>query len=372
MKRLVAPALLATALFAGAGWYAVPRGYEAQTLLAIEDDPARIADHALDGQFDAEVATREIEAALAADDADLANSFVELAKSRAIAIEPSLAAKVDAAVTKANSMQAAMESFALGVVSGEPKDMAGLAGTALSDLFVIGDIRDAAREGARLAAGEPADELVLGLAGVGLAITAATYASAGVAAPARAGISLAKAARKSGRLGGALADHIGDTLRRSVDWNRLKTALAGASITEPAVAIRGAREAVKLERAGSLVHLARDVGRVQSKAGAKAALDALKIAETPREMSRLARLAEAAGNKTRAILKIAGRGAIALTMAAIDLGVWLAAALFTVFGFISSLKAATERMTLRVIHRRKARRLAVAQRKFSAMLARNQ
>ena len=32
-------------------------------------------------------------------------------------------------------------------MTGEPNDMAGLAGTTLGDLFVFGDIRDAAREG---------------------------------------------------------------------------------------------------------------------------------------------------------------------------------------------------------------------------------
>ena len=83
--------------------------------------------------------------------------------------------------------------------------MSGLAGTAVGDLFVFGDIRDALREGARLATGREADELILGLACVGLAVTAGTYATVGAAAPVRAGITVVKAARKTGRIGGALA-----------------------------------------------------------------------------------------------------------------------------------------------------------------------
>ena len=67
--------------------------------------------------------------------------------------------------------------------------------------------------------------------------------------------------------------------------------------------MRAAREAVKVEKAGGLVRLVRDVGRVQGKAGTQAALDGLKLAEGPREMSRIARLAEKKGSKTRAILK---------------------------------------------------------------------
>ena len=59
---------------------------------------------------------------------------------------------------------APLATFGRGLLTGEPDDLVGLAGTALGDLFVFGDIRDAVREGSRLAKGEHADELVLGLA----------------------------------------------------------------------------------------------------------------------------------------------------------------------------------------------------------------
>jgi hypothetical protein len=353
--RLAPVLLVAVFLAAGAG-YMVPRGLEAQHLLSIEDDPAAIAERALDEKFNADVAQREIEAALAAKDADLAQSFVDLANDRRVALDPALTEKVTVAVAEENSARHAAQSFAMGFVTGEPNNVSSLAGTALGDLFVFGDIRDAVREGSRLASGEQADELVLGLAAVGLAITAGTYASAGVAAPARVGLSLAKAARKTGKLSGELATYVARSLRGVVDWGGLKKAVAGASVAEPAVAIRAAREAVKVEKAGSLVHLARDVGRVQAKAGTQAALDGLKIAETPREMARVAKLAEKQGSKTRAILKTVGRGAIALSFAALDLGAWILGALFTLVAFVSSLKSATERMTLRALRRRKERR----------------
>ncbi len=357
-RARLAPALLACALLAAGAGYAVPRGLEAQHLLAIEDDPVRIADRELDQKFNAGVASREIDAALAADDADLAQSFVELAKSRGIALDSAQLEKVDAAVAKANSTRQAVESFAEGLITGVPHDVTSLTGVVAGDFFVLGDIRDAAREGARWVSGEEPDELVLGLACVGLAITAATYATGGIAAPARIGVSLAKLARKTGRLSADLAATIGRSLRTVVDWPKLRTAITGLSVSEPALAIRTAREAVKVERAGGLLRLARDVGRVGSKAGTQAALDGLKIAESPREVSRLARLAEAAGGRTRAILKIAGRGAIMLTVAAFDLGAWILGALLTLLGLVTSLKSMTERVTQRLIDRGKRRRLA--------------
>src|SRR4029079_17673750 len=87
------------------------------------------------------------------------------------------------------------------------------AGTTLGDLFVFGDIRDALREGTRYVRGEQVDRLVLGLAATGIAITAGTYATFGAAAPARAGVTLVKAARKTGRLGAEFTESLGRLAR---------------------------------------------------------------------------------------------------------------------------------------------------------------
>ena len=365
----IAPALVAFALLGGAACLVVPRGWEAQSLFAIENDPVQIADREIAASLTPERARQEIEAALTANDADLAKSFVELAQERGIALGADVHTRVSEAVAKAESNTQMLESFAQGLVTGEPKDAAGLAGTVSGDLFVFGDIRDAVREGTRWANGEQVDELVLGLAAVGLALTAATYTSAGAAAPARAGVSLAKAARKTGRLGSDLTAYIGRALRDVVDWPKLKGAVAGVSVTEPMLAVRAARDAVKVERAGGLRNLVRDVGRVQARAGTNAALDGLRIAQTPAEMSRLARLAAVKGGKTRAILKVAGRGAIMLTLATLNLAGWILGAMFTVWGVVASLKSTTERVTQRVIDRGKRRRLERQQR-FAAMTAR--
>ena len=106
----------------------------------------------------------------------------------------------------------------------------------------------------------------------------------------RAGITVIKAARKTGRIGGQLAGWIGRSLREVVDWTALRHAVRGASLTAPGTAVRAAREAVKVEKARDLTRLVGDVGRVQAKAGTQAALDGLKLAEGPRDMSRIARL----------------------------------------------------------------------------------
>jgi hypothetical protein len=301
-------------------------GVAARDQLAAADDPVKISDRALDRTFNRDVAQRGISAALASGDLDLAQSFVALAADRNLAIDPALAAKVEDESAQQSSVANTAGRFVHGLWTGEPSDLASLAGTATGDLFVFGDIRDAAREGTRYLLGERYDPWILGLAGVGIAITAATYATAGVTAPERVGLSLVKAARRSGRL-------------------------------NPVLAVRAAREAVKVEEAGGLVELAENTRRIEAKAGTQAALDSLAVAQEPQDMSRLARLSAAKGGKTRAIVKLLGRAAIVLTATTFDLAMWLIWAAFALFGFAASCKTAVERMTQRVLLRNKTRRL---------------
>ena len=85
--------------------------------------------------------------------------------------------------------------------------------------------------------------------------------------------------------------------------------------------------------------------------------DTLKIAEGPKDVARAARLAESKGGQTRAILKLLGRGALLLAAGAFNLTLWVFGALLALFGFLSSIKATTERADLAWLRRKKARRL---------------
>jgi hypothetical protein len=324
VARHPAAALIAGILCAvGAGVF-IRGGMAAQDQVAAADDPVQISDRALTRSFNREVAEREVRSALAAGDVDLAQSFVALAAERNLAIDPGLTDAVGKAGKEQASVASTAGRFVHGLWTGEPSDLASLAGTAFGDLFVFGDIRDAAREGTRYLAGQQYDPRILGLAGAGLAITALTYTSLGASTPERVGLSLIKGARRTGRL-------------------------------NPVLSVRAAREAVKVEDAGGLIDLAENAGRVESKAGTQAALDTLAIAEEPQDVSRMARLAAAEGGKTRAIVKLLGRAAIVLTAGALDVAFWIFWAAIAGLGFCSSCKAAVERMTQRAIEKRKLR-----------------
>ncbi|MBK3666067.1 hypothetical protein JJE66_33205 [Bradyrhizobium diazoefficiens] len=348
-----------------------PHAREAGAVLAAQDDPVALSELKLDAALarNDRLVQDNIEAALAAGDADLADSFVALARDRNIALPDDLLSRVSDAVKTENSTSHFAKRFATGLVTGNADDFASLSGTVAGDLFVIGDIRDVVREGKHLAMGEDTDRLILGLATAGLAVTAVTYVSAGGAAPVRAGLTLVKDARKVGRLGEGLAAWAGRSARDVVDTPMLQNAVASGSVLRPGETVNAIKAAFHVEKAGALVRLGKDVTRVAEKTGTRGAMDTLRIAEGPKDVARAARLAEAQGSKTRAIMKLFGRGALLLLGGAFDLALWLFGAALTLFGLLSSIKATTERLTQAWCDRRRARRLRRAQAAAEAALA---
>jgi len=331
LTRLTITLSLGAAVWlAVASGVSLPGGVDAARTIAAADDPVRLAELALDKEFDARIAVREINEALVAGDTELARSFLDLAAEREVAIPPALIAKIESAEQDAERPASKAASFARGFVTGKPEDVTSAAGMLTGDLFVFGDLRDVVREGWRGMRGEEMDTLVLGLAGTGIAVTAGMYASAGLAAPARAGLTVAKAARRGGHLGAPLL--------------RL----------------------LKVEKRENLVKFVSDLGKVQSRTSVRGALQGLKIAEHPKDVAKLATLAAAKGTKTRAIVKLLGRGAIALTSSLFTLASWMFWALFNLLAFCAACKRTAERMTLRHCERRRMRRLRMQNERLAA------
>lgn len=335
-----------------------PRAEHAAAVFAASNDPVTLSDLHLDStlRHDPDLLAREAEAALAAGDIDLAGSFAEVATARNAAFPEDLRTRVADAVARENSVGGLAERFTAGLVTGQAEDAVGLTGAIAGDLFVFGDIRDVVREGKHVVMGEDGDRVILGLAAAGLAVTAATYVSAGGAAPVRAGLTIAKDARRAGRMGEGLSRWAGRSARDVVDIPALRKALATGALARPGQLVPAVKSAFRAEKAGALVRMAKDVGRIGNKAGTRGAYDAMKLAEGPKDIARAARLAETKGGQTRAILKMLGRGALVLAGGAFDLALWLFWALAALFGFVVSIKTTTERLTLYWLRRRKAAR----------------
>lgn len=159
------------------------------------------------------------------------------------------------------------------------------------------------------------DELILGLSAVGIALTAGTYATGGTSPlPLR---------NHAGEGGGAhrqalrrLARTLARAVREGVDFAALRRLAAHPGAVDWA-ALKGV---VRSDHVAGLVRMLDDVAVVQAKAGTRAALEGLRVADDGRDLARVARLAEAKGGQTLAILKTLGRGAgVVITRALLKL-----------------------------------------------------
>ncbi|MEP9380298.1 hypothetical protein ABLE91_26595 [Aquabacter sp. CN5-332] len=327
MARIIAFLLLAGSLAGLAPW-ALPAARDGVRLVMGRNDPATLADLALKARTPAQTEA-DIASALAADDPDLAASTLEWADARGFAISPEQRAKVAAARTDAALALHAARKFSRGFVTGAPDDLPGLAGAAAGDLTAWGDLRDAAGEGWKYAHGEEVDPLVLGLSATGLALTAGTYATLGGGVPARMGISLVKAAKRTGKLSAPFAAYLTHLVRDSVDLSALRR--AGGTLD--AAALKGV---VRPQGVARVARLMDDLGTVQAKAGTRAAFEGLALVENGNDVSRLARLSEKKGGQTLFILRAAGRGALMVTGAVLSFLWWGFGALFWVVGLISA------------------------------------
>ena len=105
-----------------------PHAKNAGAVLTAQDDPARLSDLQLNSALrnDPGLVKRNIEAALAAQDPGLANSFVEVAAAREISIPGDLSQRVAEAVGEENSTGHVAKGFLAGLVTGNADDGGGL------------------------------------------------------------------------------------------------------------------------------------------------------------------------------------------------------------------------------------------------------
>ena len=265
----------------------VPQGTEALRLLASPRDETAVVDYALSAKRPADYA-RAIEGAVAAKDPDLAASLLALADERGVALPQTTRDQVATAEAEAT---ARMGTDALnGFLSGDASSEAALAGAIAGDLTGIGDVRDLYLQAEKYFTGGEVDPLLAGLSAVGLGVTAATYASAGLALPARSGLSSLKAVKRAGKLSPALGRQLATVAADAVNTRSIKV----------------------LTR--SLDSLGTDIFTIGSKAGYRTTLLTLEKAQSVKEVSMMAKLATRFGKATRGALVLAGG---ALTFASV-------------------------------------------------------
>ncbi|NCA71755.1 MAG: hypothetical protein EOM91_17090 [Sphingobacteriia bacterium] len=189
-----------------------------------------------------------------------------------------------------NSVAYQASKLGEGLLAGTSDETIGKTAGLITDFFVIGDLRDLARQGSQWARGEEVDEVIAALAAIGavataaqVATAAATVGTAGAAAPtaaastaAKGSVSLLKAAQKLGKL----PPWLGKTL------------------------IKHAKTVKQTKSLDAVSDLFGDVYRL---AGTRNGLSLLSTTTDAASLQRMAKTAESFGDSTATLYRIGGK-----------------------------------------------------------------
>ncbi|MFM2355162.1 MAG: hypothetical protein RLZZ528_898 [Pseudomonadota bacterium] len=265
------------ATLAATGWTLSQNPFAAPVIARSADEIRLSVERIVAREVTAEWLALRMEAALAAEDLDRARLLADLAADRGIALPPELAETLAAREAEAEGLLATLTacgSCAVDIGSCPSLGMIGACALPF-ELSPAGDVAALGRAGVAAVTEEPVDRVEAALAAVGLTATVATVATAGSSATVKVGATVLRVARRMDALTPGLA--------RAVE----RAATSGAT--------------------DEVVALATDFGRLRGATSSAEALSLLRLADTPADLTRLSRLAEATGPDTRRAVEVLGK-----------------------------------------------------------------
>jgi len=253
---------------------------------------------------------QRIEAAIQKDAPSEARMYLGVAERFNYPVnEAAYLSRIAALETPWHNTRRNVTAFAGGFMGGQGGgSTAGMAGAITADFTVVGDVRDLHEQYGKYAAGESVNELIVGLAGIGVGLTAATVASSGALAPAKTGTSALKAAMRAGKITPAFQRVL---LRQSsavFDYSAfLKAARADSSV---AALRRAAVNAYQPRAFKALSQTTERVNNIRKSTSMADTVELLRYVENTDDLRRVERLSQTYGAQTRGILHLLGRSAI--------------------------------------------------------------
>ena len=273
----------------------------------------------------------EIRTALDAGDGDLARSLQVLAAERQVVIAPELTQRIAAlpAVDVGNVLRQGWSCVAQGDFDSE----GGFACVVATDLTGVGDVRDLIGQGGNYLTGQPVNYFTLGVASVGLALTATTIASIGGALPLRAGASFVKGMSKLGKIPPRLAAEMGIALSKSIDKAALAESVNLAREFRIGEMGKPLARLFNAKAAAVVTDLATDFGTIGRVGGVRAMKLSMETADSARDVKVLARTAERYRGGYLGVMKLVGRGVLRLGDLLAALSGWIIGAVLWLIGF---------------------------------------
>ncbi|SMD08370.1 hypothetical protein [Rhizobium sp. RU36D] len=282
-------------------------------------DPALFAEYRL-YTADTKTFVEEIEAAIRDRDYAYATSLYALGVSYGHNLPPDLKDRAEG--TWLQRSYASGTRAADGFVFGSVDSGAAIAGSLVSDLIGVGDVRDFSVQGFNYVAGREYDPVLLGFATFGLGLTAATYGSGGAAAAPDAGLSLIKNAYRGGKLSKPLSGYFARSASAVVDTGLLRTelkAVAGQGLSGLGSIQKAAARSIDRKAAQALVDDVSVLDSMRRTGGVRASVTALSLADGPADLRILQRISLHLGDGSFAAMKMLGRSIFRVGYAMVEI-----------------------------------------------------
>lgn len=245
---------------------------------------------------------RLIEQAMSRDDVGEAQMYRDIATLIGAVIPTDMTGRLSEATTPEARMERAAAEFGAAFLTGTGESEAALAGAVSAESTITGDIRDITLEGAKLAAGQNCDEIVLGVSVVALAAAGKPDQKAlnHVAG-------LWKVAYRSGLLTPEMQTALLRTLHDALSFDAIKMALAGKTfnaIEEAQKALAPVAQEVKFD---AMRPFLTPSAEIMAKLGDAEAIKLIALAIDPPDLAQVAKLADALSGMTRGVIELTGK-----------------------------------------------------------------
>ncbi|MEB4592920.1 hypothetical protein VSS37_18215 [Candidatus Thiothrix sp. Deng01] len=260
-------------------------------------------------QVSADEIRQQVQDAISDDNPADARMYLRLAKTFGYAVDPAVyEPELQRLESPLNSARRTVNDFAAGFLDGQGESAASVAGAVTSDFTVVGDARDLWEQYQLYSKGEPVNELIVTLAGVGVGLTAASVMSAGAATPAKGGVSTTKLAARAGRLTPKFQKFLLREGKEVFDYKMfMQTARAEKNLDGIGAA---ALKAYNPQAARAIKQTVEQVNSIRRASSTADALHMLKYVDNGEELARLEKLSFKYGSETKGILKVLGKSAI--------------------------------------------------------------
>ena len=195
------------------------------------------------------------------------------------------------------------KEFSLGFWNGKGESAIGISGSMLSDMTVVGDLRDLSTEGMKFVNDEKYDNVVLSIATIGVGLSASQLLSAGTSTPLKVGASVIKVAKKTGKISKSFLEVISSKLEKAVDMKVLKT-VDFSSISSIKKVKSTIGKSLKLDDVSKLFG---NINKVKKNTSVFDTVSILKYVDNEKDLSKVVKLTTKYKKNSKAVLKVLGK-----------------------------------------------------------------